>query len=107
MESLEPFRRRTSMVPALKSMSLHERSQSSGAVLDVRFAAGNRDPEHFSCPNDIGLARRNAASHLGFSSGTHYYVAPRPFKGTQVLWGYGHPTETSPSVAPMSPALPG
>ncbi|MFP6836232.1 MAG: cytochrome P450, partial [Pseudomonadales bacterium] len=53
-------------------MELHGVKIPKGSILMVRFAAGNRDSEHFSCPNEIDLERRNAASHLSFSSGTHY-----------------------------------
>jgi cytochrome P450 len=68
-------------------IELHGVKIPRGAVLDVRFAAGNRDPEHFECPNDIDLERRNAASHLGFSSGTHYCLGA-PLARRELYWGF-------------------
>ena len=58
-----------------------------GAVLDVRFAAGNRDGRHFTDPDSINLQRRNAASHLGFSSGTHYCLGA-PLARRELYWGF-------------------
>ena len=40
----------------------------------LRLIAANRDPESFSCPNDIDLNRRGAA-HLSFGTGPHACVA--------------------------------
>ncbi|MGI9328085.1 MAG: cytochrome P450 [Pseudomonadales bacterium] len=68
-------------------MELHGVQIAKGAILMVRFAAANRDPEHFSCPNDIDVERRNAASHLGFSSGTHYCMGA-PLARRELYWGF-------------------
>ena len=58
-----------------------------GAVLDLRFGAGNRDASHFDCPHDIALDRKNAASHLGFSTGTHYCLGA-PLARRELYWGF-------------------
>lgn len=58
-----------------------------GAVLDVRFAAGNRDASHFADPDRVDLARKNAASHLGFSSGSHYCLGA-PLARRELYWGF-------------------
>lgn len=58
-----------------------------GSVLDVRFAAANRDDRHFANPDVIDLDRRNAASHLGFSSGTHYCLGA-PLARRELYWGF-------------------
>ena len=68
-------------------MELHGIKIPEGSVLMVRFAAGNRDPEHFECPNEIDVERRNAASHLGFSSGTHYCMGA-PLARRELYWGF-------------------
>ena len=68
-------------------IELHGVKIPKGATLDVRFAAGNRDPERFECPDDIDLERRNAASHLGFSSGTHYCLGA-PLARRELYWGF-------------------
>lgn len=58
-----------------------------GAMVCVRFGAANRDPEHFACPHDIDVTRRNAASHLGFSSGTHHCLGA-PLARRELYWGF-------------------
>ena len=68
-------------------IELHGVTIPKGAVIDARFAAGNRDERRFSCPNDIDLERRNAAGHLGFSSGTHYCLGA-PLARRELYWGF-------------------
>jgi cytochrome P450 len=58
-----------------------------GAVVDIRYGAGNRDQRHFDCPHDIDLDRKNAASHLGFSTGTHYCLGA-PLARRELYWGF-------------------
>ena len=72
---------------AKKDMELHGVEIAKGEVLMVRFAAANRDPEHFDNPNEIDLERRNAASHLGFSSGTHYCMGA-PLARRELYWAF-------------------
>ncbi len=59
----------------------------AGAVVDLRYGAGNRDERHFECPHEIDLTRRNAASHLGFSTGTHYCLGA-PLARRELYWGF-------------------
>lgn len=56
-------------------------------LIDARFAAGNRDPAQFKRPDDVELERRNAASHLGYSSGTHYCLGA-PLARRELYWGF-------------------
>lgn len=58
-----------------------------GGVIVVRFAAGNRDPRQFDCPHEIDLERKNAGSHLGFSSGTHHCLGA-PLARRELYWGF-------------------
>jgi cytochrome P450 len=44
----------------------------AGDVLNLRFAAGNRDPRQFPDPEAIDLSRRNGSAHLAFSQGPHF-----------------------------------
>ena len=60
------------MRTAKNEYTLHGVTIPKGAQVDLRYAAGNRDPEQFPNPDEIDLERRNTASHLGFSTGTHY-----------------------------------
>jgi cytochrome P450 len=42
-----------------------------GAILSVRYGAGNHDPERFPDPEQPDLGRRNAGRHLAFGLGEH------------------------------------
>lgn len=43
-----------------------------GAMVHLRFAAANRDPEQFADPAKLDLRRENAKTHLAFSQGVHH-----------------------------------
>lgn len=62
------FRRATAPV-TLGGVDLPE-----GAILNLRWAAGNRDPEVFPNPDEIVLNRPNATQHLTFGFGIHYCI---------------------------------
>lgn len=72
---------------ALNDVEVNGVTIPKGAVVDIRYGAGNRDPRQFSCPHDIQLDRKNAASHLGFSTGTHYCLGA-PLARRELYWGF-------------------
>ena len=43
----------------------------AGAIIEARYGAGDLDPESFSCPYAVNLARDNIRSHVGFGIGPH------------------------------------
>ena len=43
-----------------------------GARLMLLWGAGNRDPQAYSCPADLDLARDKPKQHLAFGSGIHF-----------------------------------
>ena len=43
-----------------------------GSLLMLRYAAGNRDEEVFSNPEQMDVRRANAKDHLAFGQGTHF-----------------------------------
>ncbi len=45
-----------------------------GAMVHIRFAAANRDPEQFENPATFDLRRTNAKTHLAFSQGVHHCI---------------------------------
>ena len=45
-----------------------------GSMVQVRFAAANRDPEQFPNPDSLELERPNAGSHMAFSQGEHHCI---------------------------------
>lgn len=72
---------------AKKDVQIGDVKIPEGAVIDIRYGAGNRDPRHFDCPHDIDVERSNAASHLGFSTGTHYCLGA-PLARRELYWGF-------------------
>lgn len=57
------------------------------SLVNVRYGAANRDPEQFERPHEIDLERKNAGSHLGFSSGTHHCLGA-PLARRELYWGF-------------------
>ena len=45
-----------------------------GSMVQVRFAAANRDPEVFPDPDRLDLHRKNAGAHMAFSQGEHHCI---------------------------------
>ncbi len=71
---------------ATKDVEIRGVQIPKGAMLMVRFGAANRDPEQFANPNNIDLERKNAASHMAFSSGTHHCLGA-PLARRELYWG--------------------
>jgi cytochrome P450 len=72
---------------ATREVRMHGVTIPKGAIVCVRFAAANRDPEKFECPNQVDLERRNAGAHLGFSSGVHHCLGA-PLARRELYWGF-------------------
>ena len=53
----------------------------SGAMVEVRFGAANRDPQQFACPAHVDLDRPNSASHLSFGAGIHMCIGNQLARG--------------------------
>ena len=68
-------------------VEIHGVKIPKGAQVDLRFAAGNRDPRQFAEPDQIDLERKNAGAHLGFSTGTHYCLGA-PLARRELYWGF-------------------
>lgn len=72
---------------AKNDYELHGIKIPKGAQVDLRYASGNRDPEHFDNPEQVDIDRKNAGSHLGFSTGTHYCLGA-PLARRELYWGF-------------------
>ena len=46
----------------------------SGSVVQLRYAAANRDPKRFADPDKFDIERTNARTHLAFGKGPHMCV---------------------------------
>jgi cytochrome P450 len=70
-----------------REVELHGVTIPEGAMINTRYAAANRDPRHFPCPESLDLTRRNAASHLAFGSGVHHCLGA-PLARRELYWGF-------------------
>ena len=70
-----------------RDVTLHGVTIPKGTVINVRYAAANRDPAHFPDPDRIDLSRPNAATHLGFGSGLHHCLGA-PLARRELWWGF-------------------
>lgn len=59
----------------------------AGAMINIRFAAANRDERAFECPEKLDLDRPKAGSHMGFGSGTHHCLGA-PLARRELIWGF-------------------
>jgi cytochrome P450 len=59
---------------ALEDAEVAGVSIPKGSMLQVRFAAANRDPEVFPDPDRLDLERPNAGAHMAFSQGEHHCI---------------------------------
>ena len=72
---------------ARTDIELHGVTIPEGAVLNIRFAAANRDKQRFGCPDQLDLDRKNAASHLTFGSGIHHCLGA-PLARRELYWSF-------------------
>ena len=59
----------------------------AGAMVNVRFAAANRDERQFECPEKLDLERSKPGSHMGFGSGVHHCLGA-PLARRELTWGF-------------------
>lgn len=72
-------------------------SVPKGAVINIRYAAANRDPSHFEQPDCLSLDRRNSGSHLAFGSGIHHCVGATLAR-RELYWGFRATLELLPNL---------
>ena len=54
-----------------------------GSLLQLRYAAGNRDERVFDNPEQLDVCRKNAGDHIAFGYGTHF--CPGAFLGRKEM----------------------
>lgn len=59
---------------ATRDISINGRTIPKGALVSLRWAAGNRDERMFPNPDELDVERTNARSHLTFGQGIHFCV---------------------------------
>ena len=57
------------------------------SLINLRFAAGNRDAEKFPCPEAFDIQRENSAQHIAFGSGIHSCIGA-PLARREMLWAF-------------------
>jgi cytochrome P450 len=55
-----------------RDTEIHGVQIPEGSLLMLRYAAGNRDEQVFTDPDQMDVCRRNASDHLAFGQGTHF-----------------------------------
>lgn len=59
----------------------------AGSVLNIRYAAANRDAEEFECPAQLDLDRDKPGRHVAFGSGIHHCLGA-PLARRELYWSF-------------------
>lgn len=78
-------------------VELHGVKIPKGATLNVRYAAGNRDPRQFKNADKIDLNRKAPGAHLAFGMGQHHCLGA-PLARRELYWGFKAFTDHVKSV---------
>jgi len=70
-----------------EEVKMHGVTIPKGALINVRYAAANRDESVFECPEQINLERKRAGAHMGFGSGVHHCLGA-PLARRELIWGF-------------------
>ena len=72
---------------ATRDLELHGVPIPADAVINIRFAAANRDERTYDNADEIDLDRRNLRQHLAFGVGTHYCLGA-PLARRELFLGF-------------------
>lgn len=70
-----------------EDVELHGVHIPSGSVINVRFAAGNRDERHFTRAAEVDLDRPLIKGHLAFGMGAHFCLGA-PLARREMYFGF-------------------
>ena len=70
-----------------KEVELNGVKIPAGSIINVRYAAANRDENYFEKPEEINLERKKAGSHMAFGSGIHHCLGA-PLARRELYWGF-------------------
>lgn len=59
----------------------------AGSLVNVRYAAANRDDRRFDNPDEIDLDRKGAGGHMAFGSGSHHCLGA-PLARRELIWAF-------------------
>ena len=72
---------------AAEDIELHGVTIPKGAMVNIRYAAANRDEREFECPEKLDLHRDKPGRHLGFGSGIHHCLGA-PLARRELYWSF-------------------
>ena len=72
---------------AAQDIELHGVSIPKGSMINIRYAAANRDEREFECPEKLDLERQKPGRHLGFGSGIHHCIGA-PLARRELFWAF-------------------
>ncbi len=72
---------------ATRDMELHGITIPEGAMVNIRYAAANRDERVFEASAEINLEREKPGRHLGFGSGIHHCLGA-PLARRELYWAF-------------------
>lgn len=72
---------------AAQDVELHGVTIPKGAMVNIRYAAANRDEDAFECPAEINLERKKPGRHLGYGSGIHHCLGA-PLARRELYWAF-------------------
>ena len=72
---------------AATDAELHGVTIPKGALINLRYAAGNRDEREFACPEALDLERDKPGRHLAFGSGVHHCLGA-PLARRELYWSF-------------------
>lgn len=70
-----------------REVEMHGVTIPAGAIVNLRFAAANRDGRHFECPADLDMEREDSRSHIGYGFGAHYCLGA-PLARRELYWAF-------------------
>jgi cytochrome P450 len=72
---------------AANDVEMHGVLIPKGSMINVRYAAANRDEREFECPADLDLEREKPGRHVGFGSGIHHCLGA-PLARRELFWAF-------------------
>ena len=72
---------------AAVDVELHGVTIPAGGVVNLRYAAANRDERQFECPEKLDLEREKPHRHLAFGVGTHHCLGA-PLARRELHYGF-------------------
>jgi cytochrome P450 len=70
-----------------EDVTLHGVTIPAGSMVNIRYAAANRDEREFECPEQLDLERDKPGRHLGYGSGIHHCLGA-PLARRELYWAF-------------------